>query len=318
MKMRPKKLPTLLLVTDSPTIRVFFETITDNLEDYALICVNSQIEAEEFLVKTFISFIVIDENTPYIELIPLCEKIRTLRDHAHTPILIITGHLKKTFTRNLLKAGATDFLREPLEEDEFLLRMEMASDIMETQQKITALSTRLPTGLTSTTSLNKRTIMDDRATKIIEVALSEKTTLALLLMEIDQYQNFKKARGENASHALLIDFEDHLQKLMRIQDLLFNQKQGKFAVFLPKTSEKGSQLIAENIQEYLETETFSAGNIRFNLTISIGVATLENSGDLTKSPAVNLERLLAAATICLNEAKKKGNTVVSQSQTRGK
>lgn len=318
MKMRPKKLPTLLLVTDSPVIRVFFETITDNLEDYALICVNSQIEAEDFLNKTYISFIVIDENTPYIELIPLCEKIRTLREHAHTPILIITGHLKKAFTRNLLKAGATDFLREPLDEDEFLLRMEMASDIMETQQKITALSTRLPTGLTSTTSLNKRAIMDDRATKIIAVALSEKTSLALLLMEIDQYQKFQKARGENASHALLIDFGDHLQKLMRIQDLLFNQKYGKFAVFLPKTSEKGSQLIAENIQEYLETETFSAGNIRFNLTISIGVATLENSGDLTKSPAVNFERLLAAATTCLNEAKKKGNTVVSQSKMRGK
>lgn len=316
--MKPKKLPTLLLVTESPVTRAFFETITDQLEDYALICVSSEMEALDYLDKTYITFIVIDEKTPYIELIPLCQKIRDQRDYGHTPILIITGHLKKTFTRNLLKAGATDFLREPLDEDEFFHRMEMASEIMETQQKITSLSTRLPTSSTGGSSLSKRAIMDDRATKIIETALSEKFALSILLIEIDQYQKFHKSRGENASHALLLGFEDHLQKLMRGQDLLFNQKQGKFAVFLPKTSEKGSQLIAENIQEYLETEIFSAGNIKFNLTISIGVATLESSGDPTKSASVNLERILSQAVICLTEAKKRGNTVVTQSQMRGK
>jgi len=318
MNINPKKLPALLLVTASPVTRSFFETITDKLEDYALISVNSEIEALDYLDKTFISFIVIDENTPYVELIPLCEKIRALPGLGQPPILVITAHLKKSFTRNLLQAGATDFLREPLDEDEFFHRMEMASTVKETEQKITTLTTHFSGDVTSGVSLKKRAIMDDRATKIIEVALQEKSSLSLLLMEVDQYQKFQKKRGENAAHALLIDFDDHLQKLMRIQDLLFNQKEGRFAAFLPKTSEKGSQLIAENIQEYLETETFSAGNIRFNLTISIGVATLANSGDVTKSPAVNLERLLAATTSCLNEAKKKGNTVVSQSQMRGK
>jgi len=125
--MKPRKLPALLLVTSSPITRSFFETITDKLEDYALISVSSEIEALDYFDKTFISFIVIDENTPYIELIPLCEKIRKLPGLGHTPILIITGHLKKSFTRNLLKAGATDFLREPLDEDEFFHRMEMAT-----------------------------------------------------------------------------------------------------------------------------------------------------------------------------------------------
>ncbi|NGX50163.1 MAG: Response regulator PleD [Chlamydiae bacterium] len=314
MKMKPKKLPTLLLITASPTTRAFFEIITDKLEEYALICVSSEIEALDYLTKTFISFIVIDEKTPYVELTPLCEKIRSLNGHRYSPILIITGHLKKTFTRNLIKAGATDFLREPLDEDEFLHRMEMASESMETQQKITTLSTSLSTAAASGISMHERAIMDDRATKIIEVALNEKSALSLLLMEIDQYQKFQKSRGEKAAHALLIDFTEHLQRLIRIQDLLFNQNHGKFALFLPKTSERGSQLIGENIQEYLEGETFSAGSIRFNLTTSIGVATLENAGDVTRSPATNLERLLAAASLCLNRAKETGNCVVSHSK----
>jgi len=316
--MKIKKLPALLLLTTSPITRAFFETITDKMEDYALICVDSESEALDILESSYISFIVIDEKTPHIELLPLCEKIRASGGMEQTPLLIITGHLKKSFTRNLLKAGATDFLLEPLNEDEFLHRMEMAKVIMETEQKIISLSTLLSIDSSNGTPMNERVVMDDRATKIIEEALRKKSSLSLLLLEIDQYQKLLKARGKKATQALLIDFENRLQKQMRVQDFLFNQQQGKFATLLPKTSERGSQLIAENIQEYLELETFSADNIRFNLTVSTGVATLENSGDVTKSPAVNLERLLKATTLCLNEAKKKGNTVVSQSQMRGK
>lgn len=312
IKLKPKKLPTLLLVTGSPIVRTFFETVKIKLEDYALICADSDREALHYIETTFINFVVIDDKTPKIELIPLCKKIRTTRDHEHTPILIITGHLKKTFTRNLLKAGATDFLREPLDEDEFLHRMEMASDIMETQQKITALSTRLTLPSHSGTSLKNRTIMDDRAIKVIEEALSKKTSLALLIMEMDQYQKFQKSRGENAGHALLVNFEDQIQKLLRYQDLLFNQKEGKFALFLPETPEKETQSIAQNIQQSLERESLSSGIIRFDLTLSIGIVMLEKAGDVNKSPAFNLQRLMSAAENCLNQAKKTGNTIISQ------
>ena len=312
MKLKPKKLPTLLLVTRSPIVRTFFETVKTKLEDYALICADSDREALHYIETTFISFVIIDDKTPEIELIPLCKKIRATQDHEHTPILIITGHLKKTFTRNLLKAGATDFLREPLDEDEFLHRMEMASDIMETQQKITALSTRFTLPSHSGTSLKNRTIMDDRAIKVIEEALTKKTSLALLIMEIDQYQKFQKSRGENGAHALLVNFEDQIQKLLRYQDLIFNQKEGKFAIFLPEIPEKEIHSIAQNIQKSLERESLSSGIIRFDLTLSIGIVMLEKAGDISKSPAVNLQRLMSSAEDCLNQAKKTGNTIISQ------
>ena len=224
--------------------------------------------------------------------------------------MIITGHLKKSFTRNLLKAGATDFLREPLEEDEVFLRIEIANTTLNTQQKMAKLSPHFVAHSSTVTNLNTRAIIDDRATKIINTAMVNNTSLVLFLIEIDQYQEYKKILGQHAAQHLLIDFTDHLRKLIRIQDSLFDQRHGKFAVFLPKTSKKASQLIAENIQEYLETESFSAGNLSFCLTISVGLATLASCGKPTKSPGINLERLLAKATHCLNEAKKKGNSVV--------
>ncbi len=317
MAIKLKKLPTLLLLTDNPLVRAFFEVVVAKLEDHALIIASSKLEGLEYLDRTYISIIVIDEKMPNLELIPLCADIRVLKDYVHTPILVITAHLKKSFIRNLIKAGATDFLREPLEEDEFLLRMEMASEVMETQAKIASLSSRMPKAGTSNVNLENRTIVDDRATRLVGQALSEKTQLALLLLEMDQYPQILKAQGENVAHALTLDFEDHLQKLVRSQDLLYNQSHGSFAIFLPKTSSKAAIFIAENISEYLDSEIFSAGNIRYALTISIGIASLDQVGDEVKSAAVSLERLFRSASQCLNRASKEKDNIVSESPKTG-
>ncbi|QVL57684.1 MAG: diguanylate cyclase [Simkaniaceae bacterium] len=317
MNLKPKKLPTLLLVTSLPLVRAFFERAIDKIEEYALIITSSRLETLEYLEKTYISFIVIDEKTANIQLRSLCEEIRRFRGYDHTPILIITGHLKKTFARDLIKAGATDFLREPLDEEEFLLRMEMASDVMETQSKISTLTTHFSTQKMASSSLEKRSILDDRATRLIHEALAEKTALALILLELDQYNQILSAQGENVAHALTLDCEDSLQKLMRAQDLLYNQNHGKFAIFLPKTSCKASEFIAENIMEYLDAEIFSAGSLRFTLTASIGIATLEQTGDVTKNDTINLERLMKGATSSLNKAKEKKNTIISYKKNPG-
>ncbi|WP_316359560.1 diguanylate cyclase domain-containing protein [Candidatus Neptunichlamydia sp. REUL1] len=317
MAIKPKKLPTLLLLTDNPLMRAFFEGVIAKIEAHALIIASSKLEALEYLDRTYISIIVVDEKIPNLALIPLCTDIRTLKDYAHTPILIITAHLKKSFIRNLIKAGATDFLREPLEEDEFLLRMEMAGGVMETQAKMATLSSCMSKDAPSNASLEHRAVLGDRATKLVGQALSEKTQLALLLLEIDQYPQIVETRGENVAHALTLDFEDHLQKLIRSQDLLYNQNHGKFAVFLPKTSCKAAVFIAENISEYLDSEIFSAGNIRFTLTVSIGVASLDQAGDATKSAAINLERLSSCASQCLKKANEKKDTIVSEPPKTG-
>jgi diguanylate cyclase (GGDEF)-like protein len=316
MILKPKKLPTLLLITSSPIVRTFFELVIDKLENYALLISESHLETLEYLEKTEVSFIVIDEKTTNLQLRPLCEEIRRHRNYGNTPILIITNHLKKSFTKDLIKAGATDFLRQPLDEDEFFLRMDLAQDVMITQAKIAGLTSHLAKQTTSTPSLEKRSFLDARATRLIHEAISGKTTLALILLEIDQYGQILKSSGENVAHALTLDLEDHMMRLMRAHDLLYNQNRGRFAIFLPKTSCKASEFIAENILEYLDTEIFHAGNIRFTVTASMGIATLEQTGDPTKNDTINLESLINGAQTCLNQAKNKKNTIVSYSQKR--
>ena len=110
MVLKPKKLPTLLLVTSLPIVRAFFEKIIDRIEGYSLIITSSRLETLEYLDKTYISFIVIDEKTANVELRPLCEEIRRFKGHDHTPILIITNHLKKIEPRSYLSGVSYKYI----------------------------------------------------------------------------------------------------------------------------------------------------------------------------------------------------------------
>ncbi len=42
MAIKPRKLPTLLLLTDNPLVRAFFEGVVSKIEDHALIIVSSK------------------------------------------------------------------------------------------------------------------------------------------------------------------------------------------------------------------------------------------------------------------------------------
>ena len=122
----------LLVITTSPVTRSFFARI----EDYSPIFATSEADALESLTRSEVSCIVLDEKNAGLDPFALCVKIRALPEHAHTPLVVITGHLKKSFIRSLLKAGATDFLTEPLTSEEFHLRMDVATKKEKTEAKM--------------------------------------------------------------------------------------------------------------------------------------------------------------------------------------
>lgn len=307
---------TLLLISASPVTNAFFQEMTSQIDELTFLSVDSEEDALDFIQKILINIIIIDETTPNIDLAKICTIIRNLNDYEYTPILVITSHLKKSFIRRLLKAGVTDFLREPLEENECLHRMEMAREMKKTEQKMSMFPSRFPMTKFKHMSMEERIVLDDRATKLISIALEEKTSLVLLLIEIDQYKEFLKEKGRKATLHLLEQFRFYLQTLMRGQDLLFPQKRGKFLALFPRTSSKAAQFIAENIQDSLNIERFQVENTQVALTISVGLVALDEINLIEKSASFNFDRLLQIADSRLRKAKKSGNTIVALSQKK--
>ena len=307
-----KVIPTLILITDvSPTLIFFKQWVSKTNSFFLNICYNGE-EALFFLKTNHAAAIIIDEETSSIDLRRVCQKIRSISDHFYTPILIITNRLKKAFIRALLKAGATDFLNKPLEKEEVFLRLEIAEKIKSTEKKIANFTQVHPLNSSfEVASLKDKSLLEPSAVKLISKALKEKSFAALLILEIDQKNKFQLAKGREKTAQLFAAFQSFLEPLMRKQDLLFSQKQGTFIILLPNTSSKGARLIAENLQEALELYPFLVDSSQIYLTISIGLASLDEGKVEIKNPAFSFSKLLENAHLFLEKAKKKGNTVIS-------
>ena len=304
---------TILIVTASPFTRNFFEEAVLVLEHHNFIFVTSAFAAMEQLNKSHIDCVIIDEKTPSIPLVTFCKKIRALKTYENLPILIITGQLKKSFANEMISAGANDFLREPLDQDEFFLRLQMMEERRSTEKKTIPLIYHLHRKEGEITPLKERILLDNRAAKMISEAINQGHSISLVMLEIDQYENIARTEGEEIANFLYSAFHAHLEKQIRHQDLLFRQKEGKFIIVLPKTSGRAAFFIAENIEETLETELFSINEKEIKVTVSMGIANLEGNKKIEKSSPYNLNRLLDAAMLCLLEAKQTGNTIIFHS-----
>ncbi len=304
--------PTLILITDVSSTLIFFKTLASQKNSFFLNVCNHEEKALFFLKKDKAAVIIIDEETSSINLKTFCQKIRKITNHLYTPILIITNRLKKSFIRTLLKAGATDFLNKPLEKEEVFLRIEIGTKIKNTEEKIANLpQLNLLNTHFETTSLKDKSLLDPLAVKLISNALKEKSPLSLLILEIDQKEKFQLIKGKEKTDQLLVAFEHFLEPLMRKQDFLFSQKQETFIILLPNTSPKGARFIAENIQEALETYPFSVGSSHLYLTMSMGLASLSQGKLGVKNSSFSFNKLLETAQFFLEQAKKKGNTIMS-------
>ncbi len=255
-------------------------------------------EGIEYAKNATLQAIIVDEKISDIPLVEFCSSIRHFYSSIETPILIITSVLQKNFLLQLKKAGATHFLREPLEKREVLNELALSFKVKEKNQNIKKLSSRLKDSPQSKpTLMAQRKILTSQA--IQEIAKARKTAdfLTLLLIELDPC--LRKAEA-----AILLALS--LQKNLRPQDLLIPQSPGKFVVILPKTSEKAAQFIAETLREEATQIPFSSP-----LSISIGLISLNKDTPPFGGPLQDFQHLLAYGSKAVTEAKKTGNKIIS-------
>ena len=250
MLFKLKPLSSLLIMTASPATRHFFDRAMHSLEDTTLIHSETEPEALDQLGRAPVICVVIDDKTPGLDLALFCEKIRLLPDHRYTPILIISSQLKKGFMRKLLKAGATDFLRHPLNESDFISRYEVSKKIVKTENKVAELSAQFNAATSTPASLKTRTIIDHRAVRMIHTVIKERKALSLCILEVDQFKKLSPERKKKIGVSLLKDTENAIKKILREKDLLFRQKQGQFMIMLPGTSHKTAMLLAKKNQTF--------------------------------------------------------------------
>lgn len=78
--------------------------------------------------------IISDLKMPGMDGLALLHELRQL--HPHTPLLLITGLGEEQMTSQAVKAGVYDFIRKPIDRDEFVLSIQRALEVQSLRRQV--------------------------------------------------------------------------------------------------------------------------------------------------------------------------------------
>lgn len=135
-------------------------------------------------------------------------------------------------------------------------------------------------------------------------ALRERTSLAMAMIDIDDFKSVIESAGPLVADQLLHDIANMLKDQLPDHDLIGRFGSEEFAILLPQTSRHEAKRISERLRDHIAGEPIAiesgeqAGFI-FRLTVSIGVAVMNESRRA-------LVELIGDADSALEQAKSTG------------
>ena len=239
----------------------------------------------------------------------LCSQIRSLDRVRLTPILVIVDPEENAKLLRSLELGVNDYLMRPVDGNELLARVRtqirkkrFASYLRDNVQQTIEMA--MTDGLTG---LHNRRYLENHLATLANQASSRGKPLSLLLIDIDFFKSINDNFGHSAGDDVLREFAMRIRSNIRGIDLASRYGGEEFVVVMPETDAALAYMVAERIRQRVAGEPFEIcdGERSIEVTISIGVASLQRDGD---SP----EKLLERADQALYAAKRDGrNRVVA-------
>lgn len=117
---------------------------------------------------------------------------------------------------------------------------------------------------------------------------------ALLFIDVDRFSLINELEGFEVGDRLLVELAVLIRKLVPAESLFARIGADEFCLFLENKSKKQARIFAETIKNTVENFRFFTGEVCYSASVSIGIASLDN----TMSAAHPGEMILHARQAC--------------------
>ena len=148
----------------------------------------------------------------------------------------------------------------------------------------------------SLTNLPNRVLLNETISGAIASAKRNKTALAIMLMDLNNFKEVNDTLGHYYGDRLLQCIVPTLKKAIREIDMVARLGGDEFAVILPDTDLEDARIIATRIIDAMK-QPFAVDQHELNIGISIGIAQYPNDG-------IDGDSLLQKADVAMYIAKK--------------
>jgi two-component system, cell cycle response regulator len=131
------------------------------------------------------------------------------------------------------------------------------------------------------TGLHNRRYMESHLATLAEQAATRAKPLALMMLDIDYFKSINDNHGHDAGDDVLREFAVRIRKSIRGIDLACRYGGEEFVIVMPETDLHVAGMVAERLRRSIAGEPFAIekGAKKLEVTISIGISTLETKGE---------------------------------------
>lgn len=292
----------VLIVEDDPVTRALLDRLMRKRGHSTVPCESAEVALSR-LLERFYPIILLDVQLPGMSGLDLCRHLRAQPDGDQYYILVGTGNDKPEDLRDILDAGASDYVAKPYHPEFLNVRLTVAEKQVKEiasrkrlERELKFLATRDPL-----TKLLNRSQLEPALNAAIQ-ATQEGREAAVLYIDLDNFKVVNDTLGHDAGDRLLTTLSSLLKTATRPQDELVRFGGDEFVVILIDASIEQAMAVADRLREKVDEFRFLDSGITFRVGASIGVAPV--------NPMLSASEVLVAADSACYAAKAHGRNRV--------
>jgi diguanylate cyclase (GGDEF)-like protein len=280
--------PVVVLADDDPSIRLMVRHVLES-EEFDIIEAADGLEAIKAVEKYHPALILLDAVMPGIDGFTTCQQIKE-KGFTDIPVMMITGLDDDASVERAYEVGAIDFITKPIKWAVLKHRVKSVVATVIAERKVNLLAYR-----DTLTELPNRLLFADRLEQATMRAERGHTSMALMLIDIDDFKLVNDSFGHDAGDKLIKAVGDLISKSLRRADTIARLGGDEFAVIIENINGADDAIsIADNLTTILEH------NVRLDdqetyTSASIGIAIFPEDGDDARTLLKNADTAMFRA-----------------------
>jgi len=280
--------PVVVLADDDPSIRLMIRHVLES-EDFDIVEAADGIEAIKAVEKHHPALVLLDAVMPGIDGFTTCKQIKD-KGHTDVPVMMITGLDDDASVERAYDVGAIDFITKPIKWAVLKHRVKSVVATVVAERKVELLAYR-----DTLTNLPNRLLFADRLEHSIDRAARHRETLALLLVDLDDFKLVNDSFGHDAGDKLIQAVGELLARSLRRADTVARLGGDEFAVIVESIDGTDDAIsIADNLSTILEHNVRLDDQDTFT-GASIGIALYPDDGEDARTLLKNADTALFRA-----------------------
>jgi diguanylate cyclase (GGDEF)-like protein len=289
--------PKVMIVDDDPATLQILATMLGNWK----IEVKTLQDPEKFwqvLELTSPDLLILDLIMPKYSGLDLCQAVRTDPLWQDLPIVFLSAHGDQDTVRQILAAGADDYLSKPVMEADLQTRLLSRLQRSRNSRQIANFD-----GLTGVYT-HRRGIQS--LTQFLRLAKRNQQNFCMAILDLDFFKAVNDLHGHGMGDKALKQFGSLLRQYFRSEDVTMRWSNEEFVVGLYGADRQQSvDRLTKLLEIWQEQKFLSAKGESFGLTFSAGIAEYPQNG-------TNIEALYSSMNAALYQAKETGrNRIVA-------